>query len=78
MTLTQRLAAAEALARTIINRWWRPVAGLGIVASLYVNGVYLPLVTLKPPNLAELGALVTAVAGAFLVREWGKTQGTAQ
>jgi hypothetical protein len=72
------LGAVEAWANAFINRWWRPAAAVGIVGSLHVNGIYLPLLHQRPLNPAELGALVTAVAAAFAVREWGKAQGTAQ
>lgn len=40
-----------------------------------VHGVVLPLMG-KDTDLTGLSLLVTATAGAFAVREWGKIKGT--
>lgn len=67
----------EAFLRAMVNRWWRPAAVVSLVASLFVNGVWLPIVTLKSPDLAQLAALASAIVAAFAVREVGKRWGTA-
>lgn len=72
------LTRLESTTRAVVNRWWRPAACVGIVGSLFVNGVFLPLLTLTIPPLAGLAALVSAVAAAFAVREVGKRWGTSQ
>lgn len=72
------IAKLESGLRALVNRWWRPAACVGIVGSLFVNGVFLPLVTLTIPPLPGLAALVSAVAAAFAVREVGKRWGTSQ
>lgn len=46
-----------------------------------VHGVILPLLMFfrkgeMPTDLTGLSLLVTAIAGAFAVREWGKIKGT--
>lgn len=61
---------------SFVRKWWRPIAALGIAASLIVNGVILPLLTKTPADMVGLSALVSAVAAAFAVREWGKVKGT--
>lgn len=63
-----------------IRRWWRPITCVGIAATMIVHGVVLPLWMLiyrheMPTDLMGLAALVTATAGAFAVREWGKIKG---
>jgi hypothetical protein len=57
------------------QQWWRPLCGLAIFGCLVANGIYIPIFTGHPVNLLELSALVTAVAGTFAVREWGKING---
>lgn len=58
-----------------IRKWWRPIAALAIAGTLIVNGIVIPLMNKTVADLTGLAALVTAVAGAFAVREWGKTRG---
>lgn len=58
-----------------IRKWWRPISCIGIAATLFVNGIILPIMTKTIPELTGLAALVTAVAAAFAVREWGKVKG---
>lgn len=63
-----------------IRRWWRPITCVGIAGTMAVHGVILPLWMLiyqhaMPTDLIGLSALVTATAGAFAVREWGKIKG---
>ena len=73
MTLEQR-------ALRVIRRWWRPVSCIWIAGTIAVHGVVAPLVMLiahgqLPTDLTGLSLLVTATAGAFAVREWGKAKG---
>jgi hypothetical protein len=47
---------------------------------MLVNGVFLPMARWWQTgevntDLMSLAALVTAIAGAFAVREWGKVKG---
>ncbi len=70
----------EGTALAIIRRWWRPVTCIGIAATMAVHGVILPIFEFAhgggtPTDLTGLSFLVTATAGAFAVREWGKTKG---
>lgn len=65
----------------VIRRWWRPVTCIGIAATMAVHGVVLPIYKFfrdgeMPTDLTGLSLLVTATAGAFAVREWGKIKGT--
>lgn len=74
MTLEQR-------ALRVIRRWWRPVSCIWIAGTIAVHGVIAPLFMLIaygqiPTDLTGLSFLVTATAGAFAVREWGKIKGT--
>lgn len=62
---------SQAVART----WWRPLTQLGLAASVWANGVYVPIATKTYPDLAALAALVTAVVAAFGVRAWEKHKG---
>ena len=58
----------------IIRRWWRPVTCILIAATMGVHGVVLPMRGVET-DLTGLSLLVTAIAGAFAVREWGKIKG---
>lgn len=62
-----------------IRKWWRPLTCLAIMITMFVHGVFIPLMVLAKgqvfTDLMGLSALVTAVAAAFAVREWGKTRG---
>lgn len=58
----------------IIRRWWRPVSCIWIAGTIAVHGVILPLMG-KETDLTGLSLLVTATAGAFAVREFGKIKG---
>lgn len=59
----------------LIRKWWRPITCIAMAGSVYVHGVYLPMETLQPADLVGLTGLITAVVGAFAVREWGKVKG---
>lgn len=58
----------------IIRRWWRPVSCIWIAGTIAVHGVILPIMG-KETDLTGLSLLVTATAGAFAVREFGKMKG---
>lgn len=69
---TFRLIERETL--RIIRRWWRPISCVWIAGTIAVHGVILPLMG-KETDLTGLSFLVTATAGAFAVREFGKIKG---
>jgi hypothetical protein len=83
MSLKDRLLAFEKTALCVIRKWWRPVTCLWIAATMAVHGVIVPLWRLlkhdemPATDLTGLSLLVTAIAGAFAVREWGKIKGAA-
>lgn len=63
-----------------IRRWWRPLTQITIAITMFVHGVLVPLVKLynhseMDTDLTALSLLVTAIAGTFAVREWGKSKG---
>ena len=62
----------------IIRKWWRPLTCVWISASVFVNGVYLPIKSNTPADMVALAALITTVTAAFAVREWGKIKGSAE
>lgn len=74
MSIKQCLLTAEKVALCIIRKWWRPITCIWIAGTMAVHGVILPL-TGKDTDLTGLSLLVTAVAAAFAVREWGKVKG---
>jgi len=64
----------------VIRRWWRPVTCIWLAGTMGVHGVILPMYMLfrhgqMPTDLTGLSLLVTAIAAAFAVREWGKIKG---
>jgi hypothetical protein len=64
----------------LVRKWWRPITAVWICLTMAVNGVLLPLArwwstSETDTDLMGLSALVTATAGAFAVREWGKIKG---
>lgn len=80
MSVKQRLLAAEKVALCVIRKWWRPVTCIWIAGTMAVHGVIIPLLIVfreggSPADLTGLSLLVTATAGAFAVREWGKIKG---
>ena len=63
-----------------IRRWWRPLTCVALAATMFVHGIIVPMYLLLCKNqyfsdLTGLSMLVTAVAAAFAVREWGKIKG---
>lgn len=69
------ISRVQEVALCVVRKWWRPITAIGIAGSMIVHGIVLPLILMEPPDLMGLAALVTAAAGAFAVREWGKAQG---
>lgn len=61
--------------REAIRVWWRPLTCVGIAASVFVNGVLIPLLKQEPVELMGWAAVITACSTAFAVREWGKIKG---
>ena len=82
MSIKARLLAFEKTALCIIRKWWRPITCIWIALTMAVHGVIAPtyvLITtgaLPATDLTGLSLLVTAIAGAFAVREWGKIKGS--
>lgn len=80
MSFKARFLAAQEAALCAIRKWWRPVTCVWISLTMLVNGVFLPMARWWQTgevntDLMSLAALVTAIAGAFAVREWGKVKG---
>lgn len=75
MTFKERLLAFERGTLCVIRKWWRPLTCVWIAGTMAVHGVILPLFMGKDTDLTGLSLLVTATAGAFAVREWGKIRG---
>ena len=81
MNLKERLLAAEKVCLCVIRKWWRPITCIWIAGTMAVHGVIVPLYRLlkhdemPSTDLTGLSLLVTAIAGAFAVREWGKIKG---
>ena len=78
MTLIERGKRWLDIGSCVVTASWRPLCCVGFVLSLFVHGVFLPLATHKPADLPGLALLVTAIVGAFAVREVGKYVGTAK
>lgn len=83
MSVKEKLLRAEGVALCVMRKWWRPITCVGIAATMFVHGVIIPLYMFfekgeMPTDLTGLSLLVTATAGAFAVREWGKIKGVDQ
>ena len=79
----KRLLAIQEAMLCLVRKWWRPVTAIWICLTMGVNGVFLPMAQwfetgATDTDLMGLSALVTATAGAFAVREWGKIKGNAE
>lgn len=74
MSLSDLAKSAERKVLGLIRRWWRPVTCIWIAGTMAVHGVILPLRG-GATDLTGLSLLVTATAGAFAVREFGKIKG---
>ena len=80
MSLKDRLLAFEKVALCVIRKWWRPMTCIWIAGTMAVHGVILPIARYittgnVDTDLTGLSLLVTAIAGAFAVREFGKIKG---
>lgn len=80
MSLKTKVLAFEKMALCVMRKWWRPLTCVWIAATMAAHGVFIPLYMLiaygqMPTDLTGLSLLVTATAGAFAVREWGKVRG---
>lgn len=80
MSIKERLLAFEKVALCVIRKWWRPLTCVWLAGTMAVHGVVLPLLVFArkgeiSTDLTGLSLLVTATAGAFAVREWGKVKG---
>jgi len=73
VSLKDRILAIEEVALCVVRKWWRPATCIWIAGTMAVHGVVLPLMG-KDTDLTGLSLLVTAIAGAFAVREWGKAK----
>lgn len=63
-----------------VRKWWRPLTCLAITGTMFVQGMIIPLYntfhhTGVVTDLNSLSLLITAIAGTFAVREWGKAKG---
>lgn len=74
MSFKEWCATVERKTLSIIRRWWRPITCIWIAGTMAVHGVILPLMG-QTTDLTGLSLLVTATAGAFAVREFGKIKG---
>ena len=74
MTWRKRIETIERGSLKLIRRWWRPLTCVWIAGTMAVHGVILPLMG-NVTDLTGLSLLVTATAGAFAVREFGKIKG---
>ena len=77
-TLEQKINSIVKVPALFITKMWRPITCAFIAASVFVNGVYLPLKSGSPADMVALSALITATVAAMAVREWGKVKGTAE
>lgn len=62
-------------ARTLVQKWWRPLAQLGLVGTIWTQGVILPIMSKSYPDLVGLSALITSIVAAFAVRTYEKRKG---
>jgi len=80
VSVKARFLAAQEAALCVIRKWWRPITCVWISLTMLANGVFLPMARWwqtgdVATDLLALAALVTSIAGAFAVREWGKIKG---
>lgn len=63
----------------IIRTWWRPLTCVAIALTMFTHGLVIPVYNLfiggPMTDLSGLSLLITAIASAFAVREWGKIKG---
>lgn len=75
MSLKLKVLRLQETALCVCRKWWRPLTCLGLLAAVWVNLVIIPWQKGEPIQFAPAAAFVTAIVGAFAVREWGKIQG---
>lgn len=61
-------ARAQQVALNLFRTWWRPLACVNAAATLFVNGIYLPLVKGQPADLTGLAAMLGAMAPFAIAR----------
>lgn len=80
MSIKETIKQTETCVLSAIRKWWRPLTCIAIFLTMLVHGVIIPLYNIfftEGPltDLNGLSLLVTAIAAAFAVREWGKIKG---
>lgn len=60
----------------LIRKAWRPIAAMGLAASVWVNLVWIPFKKGDPIDFTTAAVYVGAITSAFAVREVGKYFGT--
>lgn len=78
--IVDKIAKADNFLIRHIRKWWRPVTCIFIAGTMFVHGILIPVYNMlngsdTATDLTGLSLLVTAIAGAFAVREWGKAKG---
>lgn len=62
----------------LIRKVWRPIAAMGLAASVWVNLVIIPWKKGTPIEFTSASTYVGAICAAFAVREVGKYFGTTE
>lgn len=78
MTLKGRISRIVDSAICLARKTWRPFICAELAVTVGVNMIYLPLKAGKAIEFAPAAAFVTAIVGAFAVREIGKIKGSAE
>ncbi len=76
MTFYDRLIRVSNAALCAFQKWWRPIGCAGIVASIWTNGVVLPLINHQQPDLSAMAVFCSTFAALAGIREWAKIKGT--
>lgn len=67
MTLLRKI---EQEVRALITRWWRPSMYVGIVTAIWVNTVWVPIITSSGVDLTSMGVLFVSVAPLAGIRAY--------
>lgn len=78
MTWKARAMAVQNGALAVARKWWRPIICLGLGASLFTNGVLMPILEGKGADLAGLAALVASVTPFAWFRTQEKVKGVSK